>query len=439
MGITCHKGRYYWVKRVPKGLADIVVGAHGQPVSQVRVALKTDSLREAKRKAPKVEAAKIAEWNSMKAADGQSAREHYLAAKRLAEASGFEYRTVDSLAEGTLDQLVSRVLSLIDKSDQLASREKVAATLGAVPVVLPELREVLDQFISLTKTRHLQKSEMQKRRWLLPRQRAVRNFLNVSAGTDLMEPKDIPVNEITRKDAIRFRDWWSVRVEAGMNVETANKDLMHLSQVIGTWTKLTEAGVENPFKGLRLEGKNGTSKPSFNRNWVETVLLKPGAFDRLNDEARDVFFVMINTGLRPSEITCAPVTDFRLEHEIPHLCVRAHGRELKVAHTAREIPLLGVSLAAAKRIVRRGGIQRYGDKTGSWSAVVNKYLKNNDLKESPTHVAYSLRHYVENALLAAKVDDRVRADILGHKYARPKYGDGGGLLGRRDALKLIAI
>lgn len=42
-------------------------------------------------------------------------------------------------------------------------------------------------------------------------------------------------------------------------------------------------------------------------------------------------------------------------------------------------------------------------------------------------------------LLAAKVDDRVRADILGHKYDRSSYGDGGHLVGRREALALIAL
>ena len=61
------------------------------------------------------------------------------------------------------------------------------------------------------------------------------------------------------------------------------------------------------------------------------------------------------------------------------------------------------------------------------------------MKETPQHTAYGLRHYVEDALLRAGVDDRIRADILGHKYHRPIYGDGGGLMGRRDALKKIAL
>jgi len=58
---------------------------------------------------------------------------------------------------------------------------------------------------------------------------------------------------------------------------------------------------------------------------------------------------------------------------------------------------------------------------------------------SENHTCYSLRHYVEDALLAAGVDERVRADILGHKVNRPRYGEGGGLKMRLDALNKIAI
>ncbi|MEO1797078.1 MAG: integrase, partial [Pseudomonadota bacterium] len=234
------------------------------------------------------------------------------------------------------------------------------------------------------------------------------------------------------------RSWSTLSSTAGSET-SANKDLMHLSQIVGTWIQLTEAGIDNPFAGFRLVGRDGGTTPPFSREWVFDRLLSENALSRLNDEARDVFLMMVNTGLRPSEITDAPLSDFVLDLNIPHLRVAANGRQLKVQHTARDIPLLGVSLAAAKRIAERGGIKRYVHKAGSWSALVNKYLANNGLKETEKHVAYSLRHYVEDALLAVRVDDRVRADILGHKYHRHNYGTGGGLVGRRAALECISL
>lgn len=148
---------------------------------------------------------------------------------------------------------------------------------------------------------------------------------------------------------------------------------------------------------------------------------------------------MVNTGLRPSEVLSCPLEDFRLSKDIPYILVAPNGRELKQRHTAREIPVLGISLEATKRIVARGGIKRYAHKANQWSGLVNKYLANNGLKETLNHTAYSLRHYVEDMLLSASVDDKVRANILGHKYNRPVYGSGGGLQMRRDILAKIVL
>ncbi|MBL9059618.1 MAG: hypothetical protein JNK88_06305 [Mangrovicoccus sp.] len=266
------------------------------------------------------------------------------------------------------------------------------------------------------------------------------NFLAFVAGKGRHgHPQDLPVDKTTRADALRFRGWWSARVEAGHKVETANKGFGHLAQIVGTWAKLTDTPLDNAFRGLRLEGKDVGRPPPFSRPWVEECLLAPGAFDGLNDEARDVFLMMVDTGLRPSEITDAPAADFVPDDPVPHFRVAPNGRELKVAHTSRDIPLLGTSLEAARRIVARGGTIRYRHKAGIWSALVNKDLANNGLKETPAHVAYSLRHYVEDALLAAGIDDRIRADILGHKYRRPNYGTGGGLAAREHALRKIAL
>ena len=105
----------------------------------------------------------------------------------------------------------------------------------------------------------------------------------------------------------------------------------------------------------------------------------------------------------------------------------------------RQIPLLGVSLQAARRIARRGGITRYVDNADTWSAAVNKYLTENQLRETPQHTAYSLRHSFEDRMIEAGVDERIRVELMGHKYGRPDYGRGGSLEVRAGALELIAL
>jgi hypothetical protein len=430
MGITCDRGRWYWVKRVPARYQGVVRGADGHPVSQVRQALHTDSRAEALRKAAKVEAERLAQWEALLAGEMGAARAHYEAARRIAEARGFAYRAAPDLARDDLAELVARLSALEPGSPAPVA----AAVLGTVPPVLPDLREVFTDYIDLTRSRHTQKSDTQRHRWELPRRRAVENFVTVCGGGTPM-----PVGEIDRAMALRFRAWWSERVAGGMKVESANKDIGHLAEILGTWARLTSTEIDNPFKGLRLEGNDAVQRPAFSRDWVAGRLLAPGALSGLNATARDVLLVMINTGLRPSEITDAPPEDIEVGVNIPFLRVAPHGRELKVRHTRRDVPLLGVSLEAARRLREAGGAGRYRHKAAAWSATVNKYLGEHGLRETPAHVAYSLRHYVEDALLAAGVDDRVRADILGHRYPRPLYGSGGALAGRAAALAKIAL
>ncbi|GHE03722.1 integrase [Defluviimonas sp. 20V17] len=437
MGITRDRGRYYFVLRVPKRFEGVVVGKDGKPVSQVRKALFTDSRNEALAKAKQVEAATMAQWEALVAGDEISAHRHYMNARKIAETRGFTYRPMDEIATGDLHDLVRRILAT-QKGATLVPSEIASAIMGTVPESSPTLTEIFEEYRGLTSVDRREKSEAQAKRWESLRCFAVDTFNRVLIEAGRCE-KDPPLSSITRADVLAYRSWWAARVEAGeVTPGAANKHIGILSTIVGEWAKLTGVRIENPFRNLRLTRGKENRKPAFSPEWIKTHLLAPGALDALNDEARDVFLMMINTGLRPSEITDAPRSDFEVDAPIPFFRVAPNGRELKVAHTARDVPLLGVSLAAAKRIAARGGIARYAHKSNSWSAAVTKHLRVHELQETPQHTPYSLRHSVEDALQRSGADDRIRADILGHKYARPRYGDGGALVGRREALEKIA-
>lgn len=248
MGITCDRGSWYWVKRVPARFRGLVFGADGQPVMQVRQALHTDSRAEALRKAVQVEAERLAEWEAMAAGESTAARTHYAAARKLAATKGFSYIPIDRLAAGDLSEIMARLDALFDTSGALvASRAVAEAITGAVPEVSPTLSEALAEYFDLTKTRHLQKSERQLHRWKLPRERAVKNLTAVLA-------RDPQIAEISRANALEFRKWWSGRIEDGMTVGAANKDIGHLSEIISTWAQLTDTEIQNPFARMRLDG-----------------------------------------------------------------------------------------------------------------------------------------------------------------------------------------
>ncbi|MEP2715932.1 hypothetical protein [Pseudophaeobacter sp.] len=222
MGIVNDRGRSYWVKRVPKRFAGLVVGKDGKSATQLRQALHTDSKVEAQAKAAQVEVARMAECGALAMGHGGSARAHFDMAQRLAQVRGFQ----STLLEAPMDEVLERVKDVQKPKNEGTPIENPAvikAILGTVPNVLPNLSVVLNKYFELTKTRHLRKSKAQKRRWVLPKRRA---------------------------DALRFRTWWSNRIEVdGLAAQTANKEFGHLAEVWSTWTELT--GNDQSFEAAR--------------------------------------------------------------------------------------------------------------------------------------------------------------------------------------------
>nr|WP_109316054.1 tyrosine-type recombinase/integrase [Pseudovibrio ascidiaceicola] len=156
------------------------------------------------------------------------------------------------------------------------------------------------------------------------------------------------------------------------------------------------------------------------------VLLAPDVFGVTNEEAVLVFRLLIKARLRPSELLGVKLEHFVLEHEVPHIRVEEHSdgvikRKLTTKWSEREIPLVGVSLDAAKRIVTMGGVQAYHLNADRWGALINKVMVERKLKETERHTPYSLRHSFEESMLEIGVDHRLRVELMGHDYNRPKY------------------
>ncbi len=56
------------------------------------------------------------------------------------------------------------------------------------------------------------------------------------------------------------------------------------------------------------------------------------------------------------------------------------------------------------------------------TSAVNKFLRDNDLLSSSQHSIYSLRQSFQDRILAVNAPDRIQAELIGHKFNRPKYG-----------------
>ncbi len=73
--------------------------------------------------------------------------------------------------------------------------------LGGVEPALPSPRVVLAEFIDLTKTKPLRKSDRQPHLWRLPQERAVANFEKA-----LAKRADWGIDKITREDMLASRN-----------------------------------------------------------------------------------------------------------------------------------------------------------------------------------------------------------------------------------------
>ena len=156
----------------------------------------------------------------------------------------------------------------------------------------------------------------------------------------------------------------------------------------------------------------------------------------MTDQARAIFKVMMNTGLRLIEIASSTpegvCLDDPKEGGLSYVQVLPIGRELKTRRAKRRVPLLGVSLEALRAFPE--GFSTYRGKSATLSMTLNKYLRENDLKETEDHVVYSLRHRFEDRMLKANMDERIRRDLMGHSLKREKYGKGADL---EDIVKVM--
>ncbi|MBB1493023.1 tyrosine-type recombinase/integrase [Paracoccus sp. MC1854] len=415
-------GKLSLYKRVPARYEAV------EPRKFVWVALHTDSMTQATRKADAVWSEMIEAWEAKLAGDTADAEQRFKAARDLAAARGFRFLPVNKVAQVPLDELRDRMAAVPLRSDEPDMIE-AAAVLGGAREPSLTVSRALDAYWQLAREKTLGKSPDQLRRWRNPRIKAVTNFIAVVG--------DKAVSEISTEDMLDFRSWWLDRIEAGnVGPGSANKDLIHLGEVLKTVNRMKRLGLALPLDGLSFKEGEAGQRPPFSPDWIRDKLVAKGALDGLNSEARAILLAMVNTGARPSEIANLTADRIRLESKVPHISIEGEDRQLKSAYARRVIPLCGVSQEAMR--MHPDGFPRYRDKPGL-SATVNKYLRENGLAETPLHTMYSLRHSFEDRMIAAGVDDRIRRDLFGHRLDRERYGKGATLEHLQEIVQALAF
>lgn len=422
MSLIIRGSTYYLKRRVPTRYQAV------ETRPWLVVSLKTDSRTEAEAKASAVWDQICLGWEARLKGQSEDALQRFEAARDLAQAHGFRFATASQVARQQLAEIIERIDTSRGSGGDIDGTA-ATALLGLTDPPQITVTEALSIFWALTEERTHGKDINQLRIWKNQRKRAVGNFIDIAG--------DLPLADITRDHLLDFRQWWWERIrDEGMTANSANKDISALVNVLRTVNDMKRLRIDLPVEKLAFsEGEQNTRLP-FSDEWIKTVLLKPGAMDGMNQEARDILLALVNTGCRPAEIAGLRAHHIHLAHAVPHVSIEADGRTLKTIYSRRKIPLVGISLEAIRR--HPEGFPRY-QVSGSLSAVVNKFLKENDLLQTPAHSMYSLRHSFEDRLLAAGVDERIRADLMGHKLQRERYGAGAPLATSAEILQRIGF
>ena len=162
-----------------------------------------------------------------------------------------------------------------------------------------------------------------------------------------------------------------------MAVDTANKNIGRVAAMFREICDEKKLKLEDLFARSHIKGGEDKQRAPFDPQYVQDVLLADGVMDGLNDEARAIFYVVAETGMRPSEVAGLTRTTICLEHEVPHVKLTEEGRTLKNKNSRRTMPLVGVALEVMKHFP--DGFPGYRNRTASLSTTINQYLRKNGL------------------------------------------------------------
>lgn len=418
-------GIYRYYRRIP------IEVAHLDKRTHVKQSLKTKKLREALERAEVIHRAAEDLWRAMLAGnDNDSATEQYTAAVKAAQSLGFTYRPAGDVAQLDLSEIDERI-AIAQESGEM-STVVANAMLGTAPLPSPRISNIWEIYEEHHSAAFKGMSPNQLSEHKVSRERAIR-YLQDELG-------NMELSKIARADVLRYRKWWMDKIDReGLTAYTANRSFSDLGGMLKVIDSALQTSYTAVWADIRIKATNATKlakRPPFPTEFVANKILARGALDALNEDGRFIVYTMIETGMRLGEVCNLRPQDIRLEAEIPHVEVADRDdRRQKTEYSIRRIPLVGVALWALKQ--RPQGFPRYQDKADVASAVINKVMKSAGLRPTDRHTVYSFRHTFQDRIENAGASDRMQADLMGHEFGRPRYGDGAEMQRRQQLLASI--
>ena len=202
---------------------------------------------------------------------------------------------------------------------------------------------------------------------------------------------DKSLTAYTRSDANGFRDALLSKGLAGSSMTRIFGTVRSVYNFAAAEVGIT---VSNPFAGVYFDRQAGVEdRQPLPIDAIRTI---QGLCRDEDDDLRWLVALLSDTGMRLAEGAGLLLDDIRLDASRPHLVVQEHPwRRLKTSGSARIVPLAGVSLWAAERIVAemqgsKFAFPRYNrnetTNANSASAALNKWMKQHAPKGCTMHM-----------------------------------------------------
>jgi integrase len=252
---------------------------------------------------------------------------------------------------------------------------------------------------------------------------------------------DRPIGSYSSSEAAQFRDWC---LKQGMTVRTVKRVFASIRAIVNI--AITEHGYDcsNAFsKTFFPEDENVAKRKPIPIEDIRTIQQKCYALD---DDIRWLIALISDTGMRLGEAVGLLKEDIILEHEVPHVRLKPHPwRRLKTKGSQRDIPLVGASLWACKRLLEAAddsifAFPRYCNEkaanANSASGALNKWLQDYVPEGCVIH---SFRHSMRDRLRAVQCPSDMIDQIGGWTTAGvgQSYGEGYDLLKQKEAINQI--
>ena len=421
------KSWYHFKRHIPKRYKK-----HYDGQDVIQVSLKTTSEAIAIQRAAVLRDELDKLWEKLSKSTSVDKDSSYHKAVHTAQTFNFSYKSTSELASADVGKILNRLDAL--QPIEPKTPEDISALLGGEEKPSFPISEALNSFIEFEKPNHTRKSEDQLRKWKNPKIKAANNFIRVCG--------DLSAEKVNRNDILAFRSWWHERVETeNLSPNSPNKDFTHLRTLLffARDNHNLDINVDELFSRIRFKEIKSKRRP-FPTNFIRNELLNTSNLKDLERECQLFLFAMADLGARPSELVGLnfKIGDIRLDTDIPYIYIHAEkDKEIKTPYSERYMPLVGSSLYAFQNLPN--GFERYYRKPDQLSGNLNKFLRHNGLLPSEDHSLYSLRHSFEDRLTAVEPPDKVQAVLMGHRYDRPRYGDGPSLEQKYEWMKKIAF